>query len=147
MNEKPRDPKVSIFANGFAASMIFYGVLVGAGNAHLLYAGRIVLSDPDTADRVACTMSFATLVFCELTRAFAVRSEHHSIFKIGVFSNSMMNKAFAVGLILQLAVLFIPPFQDVFGVMYLSAREWGIIIILSLMPLIVSEIVKGVKRK
>ena len=147
MNEKPRDPKVSIFANGFAASMIFYGVLVGAVTLISYMLGEYVLSDPDTADRVACTMSFATLVFCELTRAFAVRSEHHSIFKIGVFSNSMMNKAFAVGLILQLAVLFIPPFQDVFGVMYLSAREWGIIIILSLMPLIVSEIVKGVKRK
>ena len=146
MKEKPRDPKVSIFANGFASSMVFYGVLVGAVTLIAYMLGEYVLSDPDTADGVACTMSFATLVFCELTRAFAVRSEHHSIFKIGVFSNSMMNKAFAVGLILQLAVLFIPPFQEVFGVMYLNVTEWAIIIGLSLMPLIVSEIAKGVKR-
>ena len=58
----------------------------------------------------------------------------------------MMNKAFAVGLILQLAVLFIPPLQEIFGVMYLNAAEWAIIICLSLTPLIISEIAKGVRR-
>ena len=92
MKEKPRDPKDSIFAHGFAVSMVFYGVLVGAVTLAAYMLGEYVLSDPDTADGVACTMSFATLVFCELTRAFAVRSEHHSIFKIGIFSNSMMTR-------------------------------------------------------
>ena len=60
-------------------------VLVGAVTLAAYMLGEYVLSDPDTADGVACTMSFATLVFCELNRAFAVRSEHHSIFKIGIF--------------------------------------------------------------
>ena len=146
MKEKPRDPKDSIFAHGFAVSMVFYGVLVGAVTLAAYMLGEYVLSDPDTADGVACTMSFATLVFCELTRAFAVRSEHHSIFKIGIFSNSMMNKAFAVGLILQLAVLLIPPLQGIFGVMNLNVTEWAVVIALALVPLIVSEIFKAVKR-
>ena len=147
MNEKPRDPKDSIFAHGFAASMVFYGVLVGAVTLCAYMLGEYVLSDPDTADGIACTMSFATLVFCELTRAFAVRSERHSIFTIGVFSNSMMNKAFAVGLILQLAVLLLPPLQGVFGVMSLNAAEWGIVILLALVPLLVSEIYKAVRKR
>ena len=146
MQEKPRDPKDSIFAHGFAASMVFYGVLVGAVTLGAYTLGEYVLSDPTTADGVACTMSFATLVFCELTRAFAVRSEHHSIFKIGIFSNSMMNKAFAAGLIMQLAVLLIPPLQGIFGVVNLNAAEWAVVIILALVPLIVSEIFKAVKR-
>ena len=146
MKEKPRDPKDSIFAHGFAASMIFYGVLVGAVTLLAYALGEYVLSDPTAADQVACTMSFATLVFCELTRAFAVRSEHHSIFKIGIFSNSMMNKAFAIGLILQLSVLLIPPLQDIFDVTSLNAVEWAIVIILALVPLIVSEIYKAVKK-
>ena len=147
MNEKPRDPKDSIFAHGFAASMVFYGVLVGAVTLCAYMLGEYVLSDPDTADGIACTMSFATLVFCELTRAFAVRSERHSIFTIGVFSNSMMNKAFAVGLILQLAVLLLPPLQGVFGVMSLNAAEWGVVILLALVPLLVSEIYKAVRKR
>ena len=147
MNEKPRDPKDSIFAHGFAASMVFYGVLVGAVTLCAYMLGEYVLSDPDTADGIACTMSFATLVFCELTRAFAVRSERHSIFTIGVFSNSMMNKAFAVGLILQLAVLLLPPLQGVFGVMSLNAAEWGVVILLALVPLLVSEIYKAERKR
>ena len=147
MNEKPRDPKDSIFAHGFAASMVFYGVLVGAVTLCAYMLGEYVLSDPDTADGIACTMSFATLVFCELTRAFAVRSERHSIFTIGVFSNSMRNKAFAVGLILQLAVLLLPPLQGVFGVMSLNAAEWGVVILLALVPLLVSEIYKAVRKR
>ena len=147
MNEKPRDPKDSIFAHGFAASMVFYGVLVGAVTLCAYMLGEYVLSDPDTADGIACTMSFATLVFCELTRAFAVRSERHSIFTIGVFSNSMMNKAIAVGLILQLAVLLLPPLQGVFGVMSLNAAEWGVVILLALVPLLVSEIYKAVRKR
>ncbi len=146
MKEKPRDPKDSIFAHGFAASMIFYGVLVGAVTLLAYVLGEYVLSDPAEADRVACTMSFATLVFCELTRAFAVRSEHHSIFKIGLFSNSMMNKAFAVGLILQLAVLLIPPLQEVFDVTSLNATEWAVVICLAFVPLVTSEIVKAVRK-
>lgn len=147
MKEKPRDPKDSIFAHGFAFSMVFYGILVGAVTLTAYALGEYVLSDPSTADGVACTMSFATLVFCELTRAFAVRSERHSIFKIGVFSNSMMNKAFAVGLILQLAVLLLPPLQDIFGVMNLNAAEWGIVIFLAMVPLIISEIFKALRKE
>ena len=146
MKEKPRDPKDSIFAHGFAASMVFYGILVGAVTLLAYTLGEYVLSDPNEADQVACTMSFATLVFCELTRAFAVRSEHHSIFKIGIFSNSMMNKAFAVGLILQLAVLLIPPLQEVFDVTNLNATEWAVVIVLAFVPLITSEIYKAIKK-
>ena len=146
MKEKPRDPKDSIFAHGFAASMVFYGILVGAVTLLAYALGEYVLSDPNEADQVACTMSFATLVFCELTRAFAVRSEHHSIFKIGIFSNSMMNKAFAVGLILQLAVLLIPPLQEVFDVTNLNATEWAVVIVLAFVPLITSEIYKAIKK-
>ena len=49
-----------------------------------------------------------------------------------------MNKAFAVGLILQLAVLLIPPLQGIFGVMNLNVTEWTVVIALALVPLIVS---------
>ena len=59
----------------------------------------------------------------------------------------MMNKAFAVGLILQLAVLLLPPLQGVFGVMSLNAAEWGVVILLALVPLLVSEIYKAVRKR
>lgn len=147
MQQKPRDSRKSIFADGFATNMIFYGVLVGAITLAAYWLGEYVLSDPNIADGTANTMAFATLVFGELTRAFAVRSETRSIFRIGVFSNSAMNKAFLVSLVLQLAVLFIPFLQDIFKVQNLTGVEWMIVILLSLIPLIVSEISKAFRFK
>ena len=142
MNQKPRNPKESLFTRAFTTSMIFYGVLVGAVVLFAYYLGEYVMSDPATADQVACTMSFATLVFCELTRAFAVRSENQSIFKIGIFSNKSMNKAFLASLAMQLAVLFIPALQETFHVTSLTGAEWLAVVGLSLLPLVVSEITK-----
>ena len=147
MKQKPRDSRKSIFADGFAASMIFYGVLVGAITLAAYWLGEYVLSDPTVADGTANTMAFATLVFGELTRAFAVRSETRSIFSIGVFSNSAMNKAFLVSLALQLVVLFIPFLQEIFKVQSLTGIEWVIVILLSLVPLIVSELTKAFRSK
>ncbi|WP_311810139.1 calcium-translocating P-type ATPase, PMCA-type [Enterococcus gallinarum] len=147
MKQKPRDSRKSIFADDFAASMIFYGVLVGAITLAAYWLGEYVLSDPTVADGTANTMAFATLVFGELTRAFAVRSETRSIFSIGVFSNSAMNKAFLVSLALQLAVLFIPFLQEIFKVQSLTGIEWVIVILLSLVPLIVSELTKAFRSK
>ncbi|MFS0961132.1 calcium-translocating P-type ATPase, PMCA-type [Enterococcus durans] len=143
MKQKPRDSRKSIFA----ASMIFYGVLVGVITLAAYWLGEYVLSNPNVADGTANTMAFATLVFGELTRAFAVRSETRSIFSIGVFSNSAMNKAFLVSLALQLAVLFIPFLQEIFKVQSLTGMEWLIVILLSLVPLIVSEITKAFRSK
>lgn len=147
MKQKPRDSRKSIFADGFAASMVFYGILVGAITLAAYWLGEYVLSDPNIADGTANTMAFATLVFGELTRAFAVRSEKRSIFKIGIFSNSAMNKAFVVSLGMQLAVLFIPFLQPIFKVQSLSGLEWLIVVTLSLVPLIVSELNKMIRYR
>ena len=146
MKQKPRDPKASIFANGFAVSMVFYGVLVGVITLLAYALGEYVMSDPAVADGTANTMAFATLVFCELTRAFAVRSERLSIFQIGLFSNKTMNKAFLIGLVLQLAVLLIPPLQSIFSITSLTAPEWVVVVCLGLVPLVLSEITKAVNR-
>ncbi len=146
MKQKPRDSRKSIFADGFASSMVFYGVLVGAITLAAYWLGEYVLSDPSAADGTANTMAFATLVFGELTRAYAVRSETRSIFKIGLFSNSAMNKAFVVSLVLQLAVLFVPFLQPIFNIHTLTGLEWLIVVLLSLVPLVVSEINKAVRH-
>lgn len=146
MKQKPRDSKASIFANGFASSMIFYGVLVGVITLGAYWLGEYVLSDPTMADGTANTMAFATLVFGELTRAFAVRSEKRSIFQIGLFSNKAMNKSFVASLLMQLAVLLIPFLQPIFKIVQLSAVEWVVVVGLSLIPLVISEITKAVGR-
>ena len=127
-------------------NMVLYGILVGVITLAAYLLGEYVLSDPSVADGTANTMAFATLVFCELTRAFAVRSERESIFKIGVFTNPTMNKSFLVGMILQLAVLLVPFLQNVFSITPLTGTEWLVVAVLGLMPLVISEIAKAIRR-
>ena len=122
------------------------GIMVGLVTLTAYYLGEYILSDPNLADATANTMAFATLTMCQLFHAFDVRSEDQSIFHIGILSNPAMNKAFVVGMILQLAVLLIPPLMSVFNVCALTAPEWGVVLGLSILPLIVCEIEKAIRR-
>ena len=108
--------------------------------------GEYVLSDPGEAYQAANTMAFATLTLCQLFHAYDVRSEHHSLFHIGILSNPAMNKAFLVGLGMQLAVLLLPPLQRIFQVVPLNAAEWAVVLALAITPVVICEAVKGLKR-
>ena len=146
MREKPRAADESLFNKKFSIRLAWQGIMVGLVTLTAYYLGEYILSDPNLADATANTMAFATLTMCQLFHAFDVRSEDQSIFHIGILSNPAMNKAFVVGIILQLAVLLIPPLMSVFNVCALTAPEWGVVLGLSILPLIVCEIEKAIRR-
>ena len=146
MREKPRAADESLFNKKFSIRLAWQGIMVGLVTLTAYYLGEYILSDPNLADATANTMAFATLTMCQLFHAFDVRSEDQSIFHIGILSNPAMNKAFVVGMILQLAVLLIPPLMSVFNVCALTAPEWAVVLGLSILPLIVCEIEKAIRR-
>ena len=146
MQEKPRAANESLFNKSFSIRLAWQGVMVGLLTLAAYFLGEYVLSDPAMADATANTMAFATLTFCQLFHAFDVRSEDQSIFKIGILSNPAMNKAFVVGMVLQLAVLFVPFLQGVFKVCSLTAIEWACVLGLALTPVLICEVEKAVRR-
>ncbi|GMV32792.1 MAG: ATPase [Chloroflexi bacterium] len=97
--------------------------------------------------QTAETMAFVTLSLCELFRAYTVRSERASIFKIGVFSNKYMQYAVGVSVTLLLLVCSVPFLQPIFNTHFLSAREWMIVAGLALTPAIAEEITKFFLRR
>jgi Ca2+-transporting ATPase len=52
--------------------------------------------------------------------------------------------AFLASCILMLAVLVLPFLQGVFEVIGMTGTQWGIVAILSIAPLIIMEIAKGI---
>jgi Ca2+-transporting ATPase len=92
--------------------------------------------------QTAETMAFATLSLCELFRAYTVRSEYASIFKIGVFSNRSMQWAVGVSIALLLLVCGVPFLQIVFNTHFLSVVEWSVVLGLALVPAASEEITK-----
>lgn len=94
---------------------------------------------------VARTVAFATLICAELFRAFAARSERISVFKLGLFSNKMMNIAVALSLVMLVAVIYIPGLNGIFNNVALNPLAWVVILPLAILPFAVSEISKLIK--
>jgi Ca2+-transporting ATPase len=97
--------------------------------------------------QTAETMAFVTLSLCELFRAYTVRSERASLFKIGVFSNRWMQYAVGLSIVLLLIVCSVPFLQPIFNTHFLSLREWGIVVGLALVPAVAEEITKFFLRR
>ena len=142
MQQKPRSAKESLFTKGFTIRLCWQGAMVGILTLAAYAIGYHGFKNPAAAN----TMAFATLTFSQLFHAFDVRSEDQSIFKLGITTNPAMNKAFLVGLVLQLIVLLVPFVMSIFEVVYLNAWEYLAVLVLSLIPVIVSEIEKAVRK-
>ena len=93
----------------------------------------------------ARTMAFATLIMAELLRAYSARSEHVSVFKLGIFSNRSMNLAVSFSSVLLLLVIYVPGVNTIFDNSALPALAWIPILLLALVPFSSSEIYKVVK--
>ncbi len=142
MEKPPRGKEEPLFSKAFSVRLAWQGCLVGA-----LTLGAYGLGMYLTGTYVAAnTMAFATLTFSQLFHAFDVRSEETSLLRLGVFSNGAMNRAFLVGLALQLAVLLAPPLQSAFSVVSLDRTCWLAVLALALTPLAVCEAEKAVRR-
>ncbi|MGZ6316302.1 MAG: cation-translocating P-type ATPase [Anaerolineales bacterium] len=92
--------------------------------------------------QTAETMAFITLSLCELFRAYTVRSEFVSVFRLGFFSNRYMQLAVGVSIVLLILVCTLPPLQAVFNTHFMSLREWSVVLSLSLIPAISEELTK-----
>ena len=120
------------------------GVLMPAGMSSLTYLLHHNWRGVDI--QTAETMAFVTLSLCELFRAYTVRSETISIFRLGVFSNKYMQYAVGLSLLMLILVVGVPFLQPIFNTHFPSPREWGVILALSLVPAIAEEITKAYLR-
>ena len=99
-------------------------------------------ADVQTAE----TMAFVTLSLCELFRAYTVRSERQSVFRLGLFSNKYMQYAVGLSLFLLLIVVNVPFLQPIFNTHFLTLNEWGVVLGLALIPAVSEEITKAYLR-
>ncbi|ATI57870.1 cation-translocating P-type ATPase [Bacillus cereus] len=157
MKEKPRHAKESLFS-GSVPFLIFNGVIIGlltliafiagakfyTGDTNLfpLFPERI----DDDALLHAQTMAFVVLSFSQLVHSFNLRSITKSIFSIGIFTNKYLVFSLLIGVLMQVCIISIPPLANIFSVHALTMRDWGFVLLLSIIPLILNEIIKLVKR-
>ena len=97
------------------------------------------------AHEIGMTMAFVTLALSQLFHSFNVKSEH-SIFSRQIFSNKYLWGAFAVGVGLQLLVMYVPFLASAFSMAALDPSHLMIAVGLAFVPVIVVEITKLAHR-
>ena len=170
MKARPRDPQESLFAHGGMAFTIYNGFMIAALTLgaflwspiiHLNEAGmtlthenikwmleQVVMVNGLEYSIIehAQTYAFTTLAVSQLFHAIGMRNYDKSLFKQNLWSNKAMIGAFVIGLLLQLAVTEIDILVEVFETSKLSLREWGNLILLSMVPLLSHEIIVAGKH-
>jgi Ca2+-transporting ATPase len=135
--------QTGVVLGAFVVGLLWHleaGALVPSGMSPITY---LLQHDWHGVDvQTAETMAFVTLSLCELFRAYTVRSERLSIFKLGVFSNKFMQYAVGLSILLLIVVVSVPFLQPIFNTHFPSLREWSVILSFALVPAAAEEITK-----
>lgn len=149
MKKKPRNPQEGFFAKGAGFRIALGGMLIGTLTLAAFYFGLreygYSLSSKNIPEAVltyARTMAFVVLAGSQLFFSLAMRNPTKSVFQIGLFSNKFLILAIVVGFMLQLIVISVPLLASAFKVQMLSAGDWGLVILFSLVPFILKELSK-----
>jgi Ca2+-transporting ATPase len=142
LKDKPRDPKEGLFANGGARFIGLNGLLIGLLTIAAYKLGEFMYPVAEGYDVHAQTMAFAVLSLSQLFHAFNLRHTRKSLFKVGVLTNPWLIGALFVGALFQCGVICVPAIAAIFKVTVLPLKDWGIILLFSIAPLVLNELVK-----
>jgi magnesium-transporting ATPase (P-type) len=73
--------------------------------------------------RQATTVAWLGIVACQIGTAFAVRTDHASLFQVGVLSNKPLLGAIVIALAFAAALIYVPGLQGFFGTAALSPGQ------------------------
>jgi P-type Ca2+ transporter type 2C len=138
MQRPPRKPNQSIF------DKIMMGYLSGLGLWTMLATLGVFLwaiFSGKTEIEAQC-LTFATLCVVELANCLNCRSERHSIFRIGLFTNLWLILAIVISFLITLAIIYLPFLQEPFHTYPMTLSDWVIPTIAGISIILVVEIAK-----
>ena len=141
MQRPPRPPGESLFAGGLWQHVLLVGLLIGSV---CLLAQQLLLPH---GQAVAQTGAFLVLSLAQLLLALGNRSERESLFCRCSLGNRAMWLALAVGLGLQLAVIYLPALNPLFQTAPLTAAQFGLCAALASTVLAAVELEKCLLRR
>ncbi|EJT6475471.1 TPA: calcium-transporting P-type ATPase, PMR1-type [Clostridium perfringens] len=139
MNNPPRNPKESIFVKSDKIQLIINGVLIGGITlfafklGERLYAYSLIHAQ---------TMAFVVLSVSQLFLSLSLRSNTKSAFSLGLFSNKYLVYSILLGIFLQVIIISISFIANIFKVTPLLLYDWIVVILVSLIPFAINEILK-----
>ena len=151
MRRPPRPPREGVFTRSVNVLLVvisFYLTLILLPLfAYYVLLNPRHLSEPSQVLTQAQTMVFVTLILAELVNAFNCRSDLHSLFTVGFFTNRFLLVGVVLSLAIMAAVINWPPLADIFHVSALAAGDWLLAAGLALTLFPVVEVTKCLLRR
>ena len=154
MEDKPRNPKESLFSRGGYFVTFGYGLLITITTVFAFIMIPVFEHGARSIEDIARIMSESHEVLMQSqTAAFCVLSLSELFHMLGMTSirksfvhnfwskNWLLWLSFALGFGLQVAVVNIPGLNSFFSCFPLDLWHWGIVVALSVAPLVVHELV------
>ena len=140
MQRPPRSPTESLFARGLGTHAFLVGLFMAAlalgSQAWYVHTGSSAWQ----------TVVFTMLCFTQLGHVLAIRSEETSLFALGIGSNRYLLGAVLLTIALQLAVIYLPVFNDLFHTVPLGPEQLGLCFAGALAVVALVELEKWLRR-
>ena len=144
MNRPPRPAREPVINRQMQMGMlVISGMMAASVLAVYYWALRMYPSHVEHAQ----TMAYASLCMTQLCVAFTARSEYHSLWSIGPFSNRWMVWAVAGSTVLVFLTIYVPFLQPVFDTVPLTLGDWIMIVPFMLVASVTAELTKLYLRR
>ncbi|HIX13758.1 MAG TPA: cation-translocating P-type ATPase [Candidatus Anaerofilum faecale] len=140
LDQKPRDPNASMMDKPMLKAVFGQGLLIAIVSMAAFYLGL------SRGAATASTLAFATLTLARLFHGFNCRGKE-SIFRLGFGTNRYSLLAFAAGVVLLAAVLFVPGLSGLFMVAPLTGMDLLSILLLAAAPTVLLQLVRLVRGR
>ena len=124
MQRPPRDPRTPILTGTLVLRIVLVGVLLLIG-AFGLFRWELMHAESEAAARTAAVNLF---VFGELFYLFNCRSLTHSMFTLGVFTNTWLLGGVALMVLAQILFTYVPFMNRTFGSVPIGTTEWALVL-------------------
>jgi Ca2+-transporting ATPase len=151
MQRPPRSPSEPILSKLVVRRTVLASILMTVAAIGLFqweyeaYLSRGTSGADSLAE--AQTMAVTTVIMFQVFYMLNSRSLRDSVFRIGVFSNPWVFLGIGITLALQLAFIYAPPMQSVFGTAPLDWKELGMSMLAGVVTLPIITLEKWVSRR
>ena len=143
MRRPPRDPNEPVLTRRHWIGIAGYGAVFSAA---VLGALVWAVEGLELHGQAAVTISFLTLAFGQLWHVFNMRSPEASMFNNDITRNRYVWGALGLCVLLLFGATYLPVVADVLGVQPPSLQGWGVVLLMSLVPLVVGQVALAVRR-
>lgn len=127
----------TLFEKGLVVRVVLHGAFISAATIGAFQVGIHM-----EGYAVGMTMAFLVLSVSQLLHALNQRSNTESIFSTGNGHNPHLLLSIVASALVLIMILLIPYFRTVFSLCLLTAKEWGFVLLFSILPLLAAELSK-----